>query len=230
MYFHSRYCEWSLVFLTPKEKGQMRTNRITHDNNSSYPRFTFILLNLDTKQSKSAQNSCKSLITLFIGFLNQKFTEMWYDVSSFSELNFNDFFQNSLFKGKSALVIPDSECSLLRHNSVFIHSAFPGEQGWQNKFKKNFGALRLFAGWGKVSWPCCQKNIQFVTFVQNCLQHPFVNTSLADALTWSPAMQNCTLHSKCWCCPPLSNRNAGDRSCQMVHEVHEFLKFQCLCW
>ena len=88
-----------------------------------------MLLNLDTKQSKSAQNSWKSLIKLFFGFLSQELTEMWYDASSSAKQTFCDFFQNSYFKGKSALEIPDSECSLVRGNSVFIYSVFPGDQG-----------------------------------------------------------------------------------------------------
>lgn len=67
----------------------MQTNRITYDN-SGYPSFTFIL-NLDTKQSKSAQNSWKSLITLFFVFHNQEFMEMRYDALSSSKQNFCDF-------------------------------------------------------------------------------------------------------------------------------------------
>jgi len=54
---------------------------------------------------------------------------MWYDASSSAKQTFCDFFQNSYFKGKSALEIPDSECSLVRGNSVFIYSVFPGDQG-----------------------------------------------------------------------------------------------------
>lgn len=117
----------SLMFLTPKEKVQMHTDRVTYDK-SSYSSFIFILLNLDTSQSKSAQNSWKSLTISFIGFLNQEFTEMWSDALS-SQQNFYGFFQNSYFKGHSALGIPDSECSLVRGNSVFTYSVSPGDQG-----------------------------------------------------------------------------------------------------
>lgn len=160
---------------------------------------------------------------------------MWYDASSSSKQNFCDSFQNSYFKGKSALAIPDSDCSLVRGNSVFIYSAFPDDQAWleiNSGFVKNFGASRLIAGWGEVSLPHCQKNTQFVSFIQNCLQHPFVNMlSLADALNMVTSFAE--LHSvsinhlsKRWCCPPLPDRNARNWSCQMVHDVLEFPKFQ----
>lgn len=101
----------------------------TYQQNNLWQQHQLPLLNLDTKQSKSAQNSWKSLTTLFFGFLNQEFTEMWYDASSSSKQNFYDFFQNTYFKGNLALEIPDSERSLVRRNGVFIYSAFPGNRG-----------------------------------------------------------------------------------------------------
>lgn len=171
-------------------------------------------------------------MTLFFGFLNQEFTEMWCDASSSSKQNFYGIFQNSYFKGKSALEIPDSKCPLVH---VFIYSAFPGDQGWPEtnpSFVKNFWALRLTAGWGKASLPHCQKNTQFVSSIQNGLQHLFVNAlSLADALNVIASFAemhsaSVNLLSKCWCCPPLSDRNARDWSCQMVHDVLELLRFQ----
>lgn len=54
---------------------------------------------------------------------------MWYGAWSSSKSNFCDIFQDSFFKGNSALKTSDSGCSLLRGNSVFIYGAFPDAQG-----------------------------------------------------------------------------------------------------
>lgn len=127
------------------------------------------------------------------------------------------------------------ECLLLRGKNVFVYSAFPGHQCRLEislGFVENFRALRLIAGWGKAPLPHCQENIPFDSFIQNCLQHPLVNTfSLADALEVISSFAethsvSTNLLSKRWCCPPLSDRNARGWSCQVVLDVLESLEFQ----